>query len=596
MIYGETENLKKSILEEIQALETWKDLTQSFVPLDLLWKMVHITAKINKEIGVYLDRKGRVQAVFVGDSATVSLPPVPGRRDPERLNGLRCLHTHPNTSGQLSKVDEEALRVLRFDSMIGIGVEEGTLSDVFAGFLGKGLDGEDAIQFLGPLNEQEMEDSWILEECIQKDSSAQTSFDWVDEREEKAVLVGITLETSGKGSVAPVDPLAELAELTKTAGALVVSKVMQKKNRIDATFFLGKGKIEEIALLRQALGANMIVFDDELSGAQIRNIEDVVGVKVVDRTTLILDIFSKRARSREGKLQVELAQLNYRLPRLMGMGHILSRLGGGIGTRGPGEKKLETDRRHIRKRIQFLEREIKQIQKNRITMRERREKNEVPTIALVGYTNAGKSTLLNALTHSDVLAEDKLFATLDPISRALNLPDGRRTILIDTVGFIQKLPHQLVEAFKATLEEVLFADLLLHVIDASSPFMEDQIHTVNTLLESLGAQDKKMLMVYNKSDISQENSLKRADVIKVSALKEYGLRELLQSISDRLEPSEQFVDLCIPYEEGWVYPFLCENARIQEKKYEESGMRVLAWVKRNQYHRVHPFMVTEKTQ
>ena len=361
----------------------------------------------------------------------------------------------------------------------------------------------------------------------------------VMEEIETALLVG--LET-GNSSWDLDASLQELAQLAETAGVEVKGVVRQKRDRPDAALFIGQGKVKELALLRQQMDANVIIFDDELTPVQQRNLELSLGVKIIDRTALILDIFAQRAHSREGKLQVELAQMRYRLPRLSGKGTELSRLGGGIGTRGPGETKLEVDRRRVRTRINDIEKELALVLQQRQQQRQRRKDNEVPLIALVGYTNAGKSTLLNALTDAGVLAENKLFATLDPTTRSVTLPDGETILFSDTVGFIQKLPHQLVAAFRATLEEVVEADLLLHVVDASHSQREAQEQAVYEVLKELKVAEKPMLLVFNKADRMEagepavvERLLRRGDAFLVSALQKTGLEELLLAVAAKVK-------------------------------------------------------------
>jgi len=334
----------------------------------------------------------------------------------------------------------------------------------------------------------------------------------------------------------------------------------------------------------------------ELSGAQTRNIEDVVGIKVVDRTTLILDIFAQRARSKEGKLQVELAQLKYRLPRLIGLGGQLSRLGGGIGTRGPGEKKLEVDRRHIKRRIRFLEWELDNLSTRREFARDRRRKNTVPVIALVGYTNVGKSTLMNTLCKTEVFAENKLFATLDPTTRKLNLPNGREALLVDTVGFIRKLPHELVEAFKSTMEEAVYADILAHVVDISSQEAEEQISVVNDILASLGALNKPVLLILNKVDLVKTEippiaSEIKGRVFEVSASTGIGLDELIKGILEVLSQDEIEINIIAPYSEGWIIPYLYKNGSLLEEEYAESGIKVRALIKKSKVDRIKDYIL-----
>ncbi len=333
------------------------------------------------------------------------------------------------------------------------------------------------------------------------------------------------------------DSLEELGQLARSAGAKVSKAVIQERERFDPAFLIGKGKLEELKRITQS-GIDLVIFDDDLTGTQQRNLERFLGVKVLDRSALILDIFAQRARTREGYLQVELAQLNYILPRLVGLGERLSRLGGGIGTRGPGETKLEVDRRIIRRRMTKIQRELERVRRHRALLRKPRRRIGLPTVSLVGYTNAGKSTLMNSLTHAGVLVEDRLFVTLDPTIRILSLPGGKRVLLSDTVGFIRKLPHQLVAAFKATLEEVVEADLLLHVIDASSPRMEVQIQAVEQVLGELGISDKANIKVYNKMDllggpIGNKGSFR--DGIAISALTGDGIRELSARIGETMD-------------------------------------------------------------
>jgi GTP-binding protein HflX len=414
---------------------------------------------------------------------------------------------------------------------------------------------------------------------------------------ERAILVG--LETSpGKkinGKTEGERLLEELGELASTAGVEVVQKVLQRKQSKDSAFFVGKGMVEQLSLLRQALDVDVLIFDDELSGAQVRNIEEVTGAKVIDRATLILDIFAQRARSKEGKIQVELAQLKYRLPRLIGLGNQLSRLGGGIGTRGPGEKKLEVDRRHIKRRIKSLETELEALGKRRELMREGRRKNSVPTVALVGYTNVGKSTLLNKLCDSDVFAENKLFATLDPTIRNLSLPDGREALLIDTVGFIRKLPHDLVEAFKSTLEEAVFADVLLHVVDVSSEDAEMQINVVDSILEELGAINKPTVFIFNKTDlVDSEDGIPLLTPgcvhFEVSAVTGKGLHELKKGIAEILPISEVEVEMEVPYSEGWVIPYLHQNGKILSEEFTENHTKLKAVINKKNIDKLKEFI------
>ena len=367
---------------------------------------------------------------------------------------------------------------------------------------------------------------------------------------ERVILCGVhtgklnTLEDTTEES------MEELRELTYTAKAEVVGEIVQNKDHPETSTYFGEGKMEELRIAAQSLGATLLIFDDELTGSQIRNIENYTGVRTIDRSTLILDIFAQRAISKEGKIQVELAQLRYSLPRLSGMGTALSRLGAGIGTRGPGETKLETDRRHIHRRIHSLEEELREIQAHRDLQRSRREKDNVVVAALVGYTNAGKSTILIYLTESEVLAENMLFATLDPTVRKLPLPDERNAVIVDTVGFIRKLPHHLIEAFKSTLDEAVLADVLIHVIDSSNPEMYSQMRVVDELIQSLGCRAERIIAVFNKSDIAPPISPRPegnyTDFVCVSAKSGEGMDQLTELLHDSLPGKKQQIEVLIP--------------------------------------------------
>ncbi len=368
--------------------------------------------------------------------------------------------------------------------------------------------------------------------------------------------------------------MKELEELAKTAGAEVVAQVIQKRSAPEPATVIGEGKIEELRDLANKLEADLVIFDCELTASRIRNIEDIVNVRVIDRTMLILDIFAGRAVTNEGKLQVELAQLKYRLPRLAGIGASMSRLGGGIGTRGPGETKLETDRRHIRSRITKLEENLKELEKRRSFSRSRRKKDNVLTAAMVGYTNAGKSTLLNNLTGANVLAEDKLFATLDLTSRGIELPDGRTVLVIDTVGLIRRLPHNLVEAFKSTLEEAASADIILHVLDISDGEAAEKAETTSMLLTELGCGEIPVINVLNKCDLLKNNIPESKDTVKICAKTGEGFDRLLRAISENLPESSKRISLLLPYDKGGLTAKIRENGKVFSEEYTESGIKV----------------------
>lgn len=412
---------------------------------------------------------------------------------------------------------------------------------------------------------------------------------------EKVILVGVS-EQDGDDTERS---LKELAELVKTAGAESVGQVIQKREMIHPGTYVGTGKLTEIKELIWETEADGIVCDDELSPAQIGNLEEALQVKILDRTLVILDIFAAHAMTREGKIQVELAQLKYRQSRLTGLGKSLSRLGGGIGTRGPGEKKLEMDRRLIKGRIAQLNRELKEVKRHRQIARERRKKNRIPVAAIVGYTNAGKSTLLNQLTGADVLSEDKLFATLDPTTRLLTLPGKQELLLTDTVGFIRKLPHHLIEAFKSTLEEAKYADLILHVVDVSSPEMDEQMYIVYQILQELEANDKPVITVFNKQDKieGQEVILRdfRAEQIeKISARTGQGLEDLKEALSGILRRQKMAIEAVFPYAEAGKIQMIRKSGELLEEEYREEGIFVRAFVPAELYARVLPGGEEEK--
>jgi GTP-binding protein HflX len=393
--------------------------------------------------------------------------------------------------------------------------------------------------------------------------------------QERAVLVGLNADCFTKAQTATDETLEELDALLETAGGFCTGKVLQNRHTPDAHSFIGEGKAEEVRMLVEATQSTMVIFDNELSPGHIRALEEILGVTVLDRSALILDIFAQRAKTKEGRLQVELAQYQYLLPRLSGMGKSLSRQGGGIGTRGPGETKLESDRRHIRERITRLQHELEQVRQVRSVQRERRMKNSVPVVAIVGYTNAGKSTLLNQLTGAGIPANNRLFDTLDTTSRQLTVSDNLDVVLSDTVGFIAKLPHHLVDAFRATLEELEYADLLLHVIDASDPNREEHIEVVDKLIAKLAKPETKVLRCYNKADLVESTDIPIGeDVVKISARHGYGMAELLQAIENALGHSRHHVVLTLPYSQGGLVDTLHKNAQVKGVEYTGEGIVV----------------------
>lgn len=402
----------------------------------------------------------------------------------------------------------------------------------------------------------------------------------------KAVLAAVDC-----GEYDAESSMRELEELAKTAGAEVLASIVQKRPAPEPATVLGEGKIDELSDLVQQLEADLVIFDCELTASRIRNIEEIVNVRVIDRTMLILDIFAGRAVTNEGKLQVELAQLKYRLPRLAGIGASMSRLGGGIGTRGPGETKLETDRRHIRNRINKLEENLKELEKRREFSRSRRKKDSVLTAAIVGYTNAGKSTLLNNLTGADVLAEDKLFATLDLTSRGVELPDGRTVLVIDTVGLIRRLPHNLVEAFKSTLEEAASADIILHVCDISDKEAAEKAETTQQLLAELGCGEIPVVNVLNKCDLIENDIPESKDTVKICAKTGEGFDRLLKAISENLPESSKRIKLLLPYDKGGLTAKIREKGKVFSEEYTENGIEVDALADIAILKELEPFLI-----
>lgn len=408
----------------------------------------------------------------------------------------------------------------------------------------------------------------------------------MEELEEKVILIGVSIHEEDDTR----ESLEELKDLVKTAGAKAIASVIQNREKIHPATYIGKGKIEETKELIDSLNATGVVCDDELSPAQLRNLEEMLGTKVMDRTLIILDIFAKRATTSEGKIQVELAQLKYSMARLVGLRSSLSRLGGGIGTRGPGEKKLEMDRRLANERISQLKRELEEVERHRVVLRSQRNKNKIPVAAIVGYTNAGKSTLLNTLTGAGVLEEDKLFATLDPTTRILELPSKQQVLITDTVGFIRKLPHHLIEAFKSTLLEAKYADIIIHVVDTSNSQMEKQMHIVYETLDSLGVKDKPVVTLFNKQDKLEEKILLRdlrADkILHVSAKYGEGL-DLLQTVLEEiLRQQNILVERIFPYNQAGKIQLIRKYGELLEEEYKSNGIYVRAYVPTRIYETV----------
>ncbi|HOR86745.1 MAG TPA: GTPase HflX [Bacillota bacterium] len=570
-----TSGIKKSLLIRLENLKNLTVEKHQLVSKEIIAEICDITEETGREIAVYIDRKGAVIDVGIGDVNTVTLKAFNNRRSEEGLSGIRCVHTHPEGSGRLSDVDLSALKKMRFDIMAAVGVSDGLMTNSSMAFLG--IDNEKQLQsiIMGPYVEEKLMKVNILDIIAYAETGIKEirkTGKRVENDAERAVLVGIEDE----------EDLDELMELLKTAGGFEVGRMVQSKDKKDTAFFIGRGKLKELKLLSQTLDANLVIFDEELSGAQIRNLEEALGLKVIDRTQLILDIFAQRARSKEGKLQVELAQLKYAMPRLAGMGQQMSRTGGGIGTRGPGEKKLEVDRRRIKDRINILEKELKEIEKHRNIRRRGRTSGKVFQICLVGYTNSGKSTLLNNLANADIYAEDRLFATLDPTIRKVTLHNGKEVLIADTVGFIRKLPHELIKAFKSTLEEVLYADLLIHMIDGSNPDYDIQAKVAMDVLAELGAGSKDMITAINKIDkcprkFTEPVYINMGETVFISALYRTGLPKLLALIEKHASMQSKTVEFLIPYTDGSLVSTIHGSVdKILLEQYRENGIYIKA--------------------
>lgn len=579
-IKGNIKGIRDSVIAELQKLYDMQ--SPQLVSQELAVKLADITEYINREISVYITRSGQIIEIAVGDNATVELPSFSGRRGAGRLSGIRCIHTHPGGNPYLSGVDISALKNNKYDAMVAIGVlsPDFTKSELTFGLI-TGIDSNEnyTAECYGPYSIEDAENINFVNtvSTIERILDKQTGTASLQVMSERAILIG--MEWGRNDSLWTVDDsLEELKQLADTAGATVIKKFIQKRPKPDPAFFIGRGKVQELALYAQQENIDLCIFDDELSPAQQRNIESVMGIRILDRTALILDIFAQRARTNEGKLQVELAQLQYTLPRIMGKGLMLSRLGGGIGTRGPGETKLEVDRRRIRDRIAFIKDQIEKVKAVRSLHRSKRKKNNVFEVSLVGYTNAGKSTLLNTLTNSDIYAKDQLFATLDPTTRQLTLPNKQEIIITDTVGFIQRLPHQLIAAFRSTLEVVTEADLLVHVIDVSHELYKEQAAAVHEVLKEIGAETKPVITVYNKIDkLPPDSKLTdrlalEEDTVCISAAKKLNLESLQQMIESHLKSKAVEVTLCIPYAETAKAAQLHETANVLEQEYTENGV------------------------
>lgn len=586
MIYTQLDSIKKSIIDELEKLYDENADNSFLFSQNLIEKIIEISLKTNKEISACIDRKGKILAISMGESNNVEIPL---EKEEGRYSKVRIIHTHPNGDYNLSAVDISALISLKLDSIVSVSMDKGEIKGVLAYLNVK--NGKIYPEISNPLSLDELINFNLWDKL--KEIEGQEEFSEKDE--ERAILVSI----QGKESI------DELIELTKACEVNPVRVITQNREKIDKSFYIGRGKAAEISYFRQIDDADLIIFDDELTGAVVKNLENLIGARVIDRTTLILEIFARRAKTKEAKVQVELAQLKYRLPRLQGMGEGMSRTGGGIGIRGPGEKKLETDRRHIRERIYDLKEELLKITKTREVQRKKR--NDIPKISLVGYTNAGKSTLRNKLCElyaeeslkdkTEVFTKDMLFATLDTTTRVIKINEYTDAALTDTVGFISRLPHDLIESFKSTLEEARDSDILIHVIDGKSSNIKEHINSVYNVLEELNISDKPIIEAVNKIDLLSSDEMKQVedalwgrDYIKISAKKDMNLIELVKSIIEKLSISEKKENFLIPYDQQGLISYLHDNGKIISMEYKEDGTLISAVVEEKVYNKLKKYI------
>ena len=599
MVNGNTSGLKEHILNSLDELYNSKIEKGKIINQEIIDYIAEVSNKINREINIAMDRSGNVIDISIGDSSTVNLPVVPVYD--RRLSGVRIVHTHPGGNPHLSSVDISALIKLKLDCIVSIGVSD------------EGVTGYE-VAVCSILNDELTYDRTLVKnlddfdylDAIKEVEEALRKRNITEDDKEYALLIGIDDEIY----------LDELEELASACDVEVVGKFFQKRSKPDPLFLIGSGKIQELALFRQIRKANLLIFDEELSGLQLKMIEEVTGCKVIDRTTLILEIFARRARTREAKLQVELAQLKYRSNRLIGFGITMSRLGGGVGTKGPGEKKLEIDRRVIKKNIAYLNNELENIKKVRNTQREKREESGMPRVSLVGYTNVGKSTLRNVLVDmfpndrnlkkEEVLSKDMLFATLDTTTRTIELKDKRVVSLTDTVGFIQKLPHDLVESFKSTLEEVIFSDLIIHVADASAKDVIEQIDAVENVLTELNCMDKTKILLLNKIDNATKDNTyamieQKIDEIKakytnyqiliISAKNRFNIDELMTLIKDNLAVKTYDCKVLVPYSKMDVSAKLHRNVIVKSEEFVDEGVVMEVILNEKQYNQFKEYIM-----
>lgn len=538
-VYGNIAGLKKADMKTLERVYRRRIPKNKILSADLAIMMAECSSLISRQVGVLVHRSGNISHVIVGDAKGIFIPELTnfplGRKV---LRGLRLIHTHLK-SESINRDDITDLSLLRLDALVVIGLKDGQADNISVAHL---VSQESNLKYEidGPVPLHGMDHAFkdfdIFISSIEEELQyRQTGYD-VDDKRERAVLVSVSTASRYEQE----DSMEELKELAESSNVIVLDTVLQRARNMNPKYLMGKGKIRELVINAMNKGATIIIFDQDLNPSQSTDISDMTELKVIDRSQLILDIFARRAHSRDGKVQVELAQLRYRLPRLSGKGTVMSKLMGGIGGRGPGEMKLEVDRRRVRERITLLEKQLKSLGRARRQRKARRVAQDLPIISIIGYTNAGKSTLLNNLTRSKTFVENRMFATLDTVSRRLRFPKERNVIITDTVGFIRDLPKDLFAAFKATLEELADADLLLHVVDISNPRFEQQIRSVEKILSDLGLTGKPELLVFNKEDLLDrevvESISMRFDALPISALKPETFHTLLSALEHKIWP------------------------------------------------------------
>ena len=598
MIYGELDGIKKSYINELEQLYDIKVDKYHVIDEEILQKIAWISLKINKEICVVISRLGVIHSISIGTNVNAEINI--NSREKKKLNGYRVIHTHINSVANLSKVDITSLKNLKLDLISAVNVTNDKLLHSFSlGF----LDWENGDEFKEVIfnNSEEYFSFPILPviEDIEKNIKLET---YENEIVENAILIGCDSKES----------LDELRELTYACNVNVCELFFQNRDKPDKSYYIGVGKLKEILHKTYDKNINVIIFDGDLLPSQIRNLEEISGIKVIDRTNLILEIFARRAKSKVSKYQVELAQLKYRYSRLKGLGFTLNRVGAGIGTRGPGEKKLETDRRHIRSRIDYLKEQLRIIKNERNVQREYRIKNEIPQVCIVGYTNAGKSTLRNyiySISNDEISNEkfvyeaDMLFATLDTTTRKVLLPKKTLISLTDTVGFIKKLPHDLIEAFKSTLEEVIYSDLLVHVVDISSKYWNDEIETTDFVLKELGIKEINKILVFNKIDkldgsefeaVKEDIENKYKDqTVYISATNRINIDELLNVIEEKLNINHKNISVLIPYNDYSILNTIHNNYVIIKEEHLENGTFINFDIPEVEFNRYKKYIVEE---